>query len=223
MGYYGSPDVATLIARVQETLTRESVDVSGYDTAMVTNAMNRAARRICDQIVRLNRRELVYTKTYTVAAADAAIDLPDGSEASYPRVRRIIDIVRTDRGTPEPLQIIGGNEAEEHAGRYDLIYENLTLRWANYGGAPEAMTVVMRYIAALPEATTDTLTATPFSMLSPEWIDCIVDLAAAELLPTAAAALKGALEARVAGRIGELTPIEVNKIRTGPKHIRRDR
>lgn len=226
MAYANSPSTQTLLRRISTTLALEQVDTAGRDSEVFADAINEAAREVGNEIVRINRRLVQYTKVYTVGAGDASIALPDGSEQEYPRWRRIIEVLRTDTTAPYPLDVIEGRETKEEPALYQrgslaLVFENLTLRFASSTGAPAAMEITLRYLAALPEVSATALSATPFDLLAPEWVDVIVLLATAKLIP----AVKGGVLARYQSladrKLAELRAATLRQVHTGTTYVRR--
>lgn len=227
MPYADSPTIKEINDTVLATLATDGIDHAGRDVDVMLHAINAAAREVGQEVLRLNKPTLVYTKVYTVAAGDASIALPDGSEGSYPRWRRIIEVKRTDQGEPWPLEVrdprVGSDEPAICArGSWVLVPEGLTLRFAATGGCPEACTITLRYLAALPQATRADMDTALFGGLPHEWVDALIDLATARLVPTKDSGVRDRYERRARHTLATLATTDNRPVHTGTAYIRRD-
>ena len=226
MGYAESPTVTELSNRVQTNLATEDVENAGRDIGDICEKLNEAAREVALEVLRLNQATLLFSRDYTVNAGDADIALPDGSETQYPRWRRIVGVWRIDGPEPIRLTVIDERESEEQPcvvarDSYRLIRENLKLRFAASGGAPAAMTIRLKYIAGPAECARGAMNAKPFELLPAEWIDAIVDLATAKLIPAAKMMTAQRYEASARRRLETLRKTDSRPVHTGTRYVRR--
>ncbi|MDD4888341.1 MAG: hypothetical protein PHU85_00290 [Phycisphaerae bacterium] len=194
MAYYDALTNDQLIAAVNDQLNLENAKVAGLGAERVCAALNAAARVVVEAIARANRRALVITATRTVALGATSLALPDGTLSTEPRIRKLLEAKYTVAGTvPLDLTFVEGRELMDLCdpnltGTWAVVHEGLVLRFLSPAGAPEAATITLRYVGALPAAAVTPGTTKPFAALPLEWSDVIVDGATARLLPTGSAA-----------------------------------
>lgn len=207
-----------------DNLKLEGVEVPS--TERLLTLLNRAKDHVAAQIELCNENQLVVRKTFTVAAGDASITLPDGSGAD-PAVKRVVAIRRTDTGTDIPCRVVPHYEQpvyQDYDGYVndEMIFylEGITLYFAYRNGAPDAMTLVMSYVGETADATDADVTET-YDLIPNEWADLIPLYATLLALPAASLARTKYAEL-YKDRLNTLERSVPQRFRTEPLGVRPD-
>jgi len=206
---------------------QDSCEIEGGNapsSEVTTRMLNRAKNEIVAQIEVLNQGHFTQRKTFTVAAGDASITLPDGSTSDL-AVRRILGLTRTDL-TADVECIIHPqwdrdkfNYADLDAISYQprLYREGYKLYFTDRGGAAQAMTLVLRYAAAVLDLDQTDLTA-KYTMIPDEWMDLITMYATLLCLPANNAGRKKYLDMYMA-RLETMREVVQRSTLTQPSSI----
>jgi hypothetical protein len=146
----------------------------------LTRALNRAKNDVVTLLADLDPSILAVRLDYTVVAGDASITLPIA-----PPVHQVLglSVVQTDYEYEVPIHDRRDpGEIDLSRTAFWMYPENDKLFFSPATGAPEALTLRLRYVATSADLTEDGL-GSAYDNIPAEWTDLIVLQAVLDLLP----------------------------------------
>lgn len=173
--------LAQLRQIVQDHFKRETPNGVGTPSNdEVLTALNSAKDRVVELLEITNDLALMQRKDYSVTAGDASITLPDGT--TDPPWRRIARVTKVESGIEYDFDVRDQRSFEIHSCRTTMYLEGGKLYFSDVNGAPETMTLRLRYIGGVADLD-GTDSAASYATLTSDWVGLIWRGALVELLP----------------------------------------
>ena len=166
---------------VKDHFARETPDTMATPSNdAILDALNSAKDRVVELVEITNNLALMQRKDYSVTVGDASITLPDGT--TDPPWRRIARVTKVESGVEYEFDVRDQRSFEIHSCLTTMYLEGGKLYFSDVNGAPETMTVRVRYIGGVADLD-GTDSDASYATLTSDWVGLIWRGALVELLP----------------------------------------